>query len=282
MDFCKQVQQVWYRLGAVLVLLGMPLDVFAAVEKESGYDMPRDVSLDGHRITWLINVTMLFLVILFVIMIVWMAIAMFKHDESHPSEYDHGDAGKQVAVALSISAVVFLIVDGNLYINAMVDLDEVFWNFKEVDENPDTVRIEVNAHQWAWDARYQGPDGEWNTADDAITLNDIRVPVNKPVLIQLTSSDVIHAFNLPNMRIKQDAVPGTVSPIWFQAVETGEFDIACAEHCGAFHYKMKGKLTVLSAEDYDAWVNEVSHQSKLAYNPDDADAHWGWPWKELQ
>ena len=83
------------------------------------------------------------------------------------------------------------------------------------------------------------------------------------------------------MRIKTDAVPGTVSPLWFQAVETGEFDIACAEHCGAFHYKMKGKLTVLSEDDYEAWVNEMSHQSKLAYNPDDADAHWGWPWKEL-
>jgi len=281
MDLLKRLQHRWYQLVAILVLYGMPLDVFAAVEKETGYDMPRDVSLDGHRITWLINITMWFLVVLFVIMVIWMAIAMFKHDESHPAEYDHGDAGKQIAVALSISAVIFLVVDGNLYVNAMVDLDEVFWNFGEYDDNPETIKIEVNAHQWAWDGRYAGPDGKWNTQDDAITLNDIRVPVNRPVLLQLTSSDVIHAFNLPNMRVKTDAVPGTVSPLVFQAKETGEFDIACAEHCGAFHYKMKGKLTVLSQEDYDLWLSEVSHQSSLAYNPDDADAHWGWPWKEL-
>jgi len=277
----KRLQHRWYQLVAALVLYGMPLDVLAAVEKETGYDMPRDVSLDGHRITWLINITMWFLVVLFVIMVIWMAVAMFKHDESHPAEYDHGDAGKQIAVALSISAVIFLVVDGNLYVNAMVDLDEVFWNFGEYDDNPETIKIEVNAHQWAWDGRYAGPDGKWNTQDDAVTLNDIRVPVNRPVLVQLTSSDVIHAFNLPNMRVKQDAVPGTVSPFVFQAKETGEFDIACAEHCGAFHYKMRGKLTVLSQEDYDLWLNEISHQSSLAYNPDDADAHWGWPWKEL-
>ena len=282
MDLFKRMQQCWTRLGVTLFLLCLPLEGLAEVQKESGFDMPRDVSLDGHRITWLINITMFFLVILFVIMIVWMAIAIIKHDENHPAEYDHGDAGKQVAFALSLSAVIFLIVDGNLYVNAMIDLDEVFWNFEEVDQNPDTVKIEVNAHQWAWDARYSGPDGEWNTQDDAITLNDIRVPVDKPVLIQLTSSDVIHALNLPNMRIKADAVPGTVAQMWFQAVETGEFDIACAEHCGAFHYKMKGKLTVLSQEAYDAWLSEVSHQSALAYNPDDADAHWGWPWTKEQ
>lgn len=280
MGFIKRLQQCWARLGVALFLLCVPLEGFAEVAKESGFDMPRDVSLDGHRITWLINITMFFLVVLFVIMVVWMVIAIVKHDENHPAEYDHGDAGKQVVFAMSLSAVIFLIVDGNLYVNAMIDLDEVFWNFAEVEENPDTVRIEVNAHQWAWDARYAGPDGEWNTQDDAITLNDIRVPVDKPVLIQLTSSDVIHAFNLPNMRIKADAVPGTVSPLWFQAVETGEFDIACAEHCGAFHYKMKGKLTVLSDEAFDAWLSETSHQSALAYNPDDADAHWGWPWKK--
>jgi cytochrome c oxidase subunit 2 len=61
----------------------------------------------------------------------------------------------------------------------------------------------------------------------------------------------------------------------------GEYDIACAEHCGSFHYKMKGLMTVLAQEDYEAWLEESSHQSALAYNPDDADSHWGWPWKEM-
>jgi cytochrome c oxidase subunit 2 len=281
MTYLKRLQHRIDRLVVGLVLLGFPLDVLAAVEKETGYDMPRDVSLDGHRISWLINITLVFLVILFVLMVVWMAIAIFKHGENHVAEYDHGDAGKQVAIAMGISGVIFLIVDGNLYVNSMIDLDEVFWNFKDVEKDPNTVRIEINAHQWAWDARYSGPDGEWNTADDIITLNDIRIPVDTPVLVHLASTDVIHSFNLPNLRVKQDAVPGNVTPIWFQAVETGEFDIACAEHCGAGHYKMSGVLSILSKEDYAEWASESSARSALAYNPDDADAHWGWPWKEI-
>ena len=281
MTFFKRLQHQIDRWVVALVLLGLPLDVFAAVEKETGYDMPRDISLDGHRISWLINITMLFLVILFVLMIIWMAVAIFKHGEDHEAEYDHGDANKQIAVALAISSVIFLIVDGNLYVNAMIDLDEVFWNFEDVEKDPNTVRIEINAHQWAWDARYSGPDGEWNNADDIVTLNDIRIPVDTPILVHLSASDVIHSFNLPNLRVKQDAVPGNVTPIWFQAVETGEFDIACAEHCGAAHYRMRGTLTVLSKEDYAVWAAEASARSALAYNPDDADAHWGWPWKEM-
>ena len=75
MDLKEFLRVNWYRLGAALVLCGLPLDVFAAVEKETGLDMPRDVSLDGHRITWLINITMVFLMILFILMIIWMAIA---------------------------------------------------------------------------------------------------------------------------------------------------------------------------------------------------------------
>ena len=92
------------------------------------------------------------------------------------------------------------------------DINKVFWNFDEVEQRPDAVRIEVNAHQWAWDARYAGPDGKFNTKDDIVTLNDIRVPVDTPVLLQLASTDVIHSFYLPNFRVKQDAVPGHDQP----------------------------------------------------------------------
>ena len=278
MNTLKRIQHGFHRLMAAVVLLGFSPAVFAEVEKETGYNMPRDVSLDGHRITWLIEITMWFLLILFVLMTIWMAIAIIKHGKDHEAEYDHGDAKKQVAVALTISTVIFLVVDGNLYVNAMVDLDEVFWNHSSLEDRPETVKIEINAHQWAWDARYSGPDGKFNTADDIVTLNDIRVPVDRPIYLQLASADVIHSFNLPNFRVKQDAIPGNITPLWFQAVETGEFDIACAEHCGAFHYKMKGKLTVLTQEEYEAWAAEASKKSAIAYNEKDQDAHWGWDW----
>jgi len=285
MNILKRLKYSIDRMIAVVVLLGFSPTVFAEVEKETGYNMPRDVSEEGHRITWLIEITMWFLVVLFILMIIWMAIAMFKHGENHEAQYDHGDAKKQVAIALTISTVIFVIVDGNLYVNAMIDLDEVFWNFKDIDCDPKedetckTVKIEINAHQWAWDARYAGEDKVFNTPDDIVTLNDLYVPVGQPVYVQLGSTDVIHSFNLPNFRVKQDAVPGNITPLRFQAKKTGEFDIGCAEHCGAFHYKMKGKLTVLSVEDYKDWAQQASRSSAVAFNADDnADARWGWPW----
>jgi len=66
---------------------------------------------------------------------------------------------------------------------------------------------------------------------------------------------VLHSFFLPNFRIKQDAVPGMKIPVWFKAKETGQFDIVCAELCGWGHYKMKGRVTIESREDFDRWLD---------------------------
>jgi cytochrome c oxidase subunit 2 len=141
------------------------------------------------------------------------------------------------------------------------------------------VRIEVNAHQWAWDARYSGPDGKFNTADDIVTLNDIRVPIDTPVLFQLASTDVIHSFSLPNFRNKIDAMPGMINRMWIWPVETGEFDIGCTQHCGINHYKMKGRLTVLSKAEFDDWSHAMSEQHARGFDAEDTAAQWGWEWK---
>ena len=131
-----------------------------------------------------------------------------------------------------------------------VHASESIFDFAGAEAKPGAVRIEINAHQWAWDARYAGPDGKFNTADDIVILNDIGVPVGAPVIFQLASTDVIHSFYVPNLRMKLDAVPGTVNRMWFQAKETGEFEIVCAQHCGTNHYKMRGTLTVLPRAEY--------------------------------
>jgi cytochrome c oxidase subunit 2 len=261
-------------------MVALAADVaLAAPVPEGGIGLPRDVSKEGHRIDWLIKVTMGFVTILFVIMCVWMVWACLKHDKDHTAEYDHGDAKHQIRFAAGLSALIFFVVDGNLWFNSTWDVNQVFWNFDAAEANPGAVRIEVNAHQWAWDARYAGPDGKWNTKDDIVTLNDIRVPVNTPIIMELASADVIHSFYLPNLRIKQDAMPGMINRMWFEAKETGEFDIGCAQHCGTNHYKMKGKLTVMSQEDYKKWAAEASANGARVYSDDDSGAHWGWEWK---
>ncbi|MCK6589734.1 MAG: cytochrome C oxidase subunit II [Polyangiaceae bacterium] len=265
-------------LSGALALLASSM-VYAAPQPESGIGLPRDISVEGHRIDWLIRVTGLFVTILFVIMCVWMLLAIVKHNKNHEAEYDHGNARHQVRFAAGLSAVIFFVVDGNLWVNSTVDVTSTFWNFAKAESTPNAVRIEINAHQWAWDARYAGTDGKFNTADDVVTLNDIRVPVNTPVVFQIASADVIHSFWIPNMRIKQDAMPGMINRMWISAKEVGQVDIACTQHCGTNHYKMKGTLTVLTAEEYAKWLAEASANGARSYNPDDKDSHWGWEWR---
>jgi cytochrome c oxidase subunit 2 len=99
------------------------------------------------------------------------------------------------------------------------------------------------------------------------------------VVIQLASTDVIHSFSLPNFRVKQDAVPGSINRLWFSAKELGEFDIACAQHCGVAHYKMRGQLTVLSPEGYAAWLEQSSQLARRGYDAGDNSGHWAWGWE---
>ncbi len=253
---------------------------FADVMPETHFGLPHDASADGWRIDFLIHSTLAFMTLLFVITVIWMVYAAIKHGEKHEAEYDHGSGRHSVTIALAISALIFVIVDGNLFVNAMIDLGKKYWNFDDVERDPAAVRIEINAHQWAWTARYAGPDGKFNTEDDIVTTNDIRVPIGAPVIFQLASTDVIHSFYVPNMRAKMDAVPGMINRLWFEAKIPGEYDIGCAQHCGANHYKMKAKLTVLPKADYDRWAAEATANAQRGYDPDDAEAHWGWEWSE--
>lgn len=244
----------------------------------AGWGLPPDASADGWRVDWLIHSTMLFVVILFVIMTIWMVAACLLYGKNHKARYDHGNARGQLIFAATLSAIIFGVVDGNLFFNTMIDLSKAFWNFEAAEKLPGVVRIEVDAHQWAWQARYAGPDGKFNTADDVVTLNDFRVPQGEPIILELASTDVIHSFYLPNFRVKQDAMPGMVTKLWFRPKDLGEYDIGCAQHCGVNHYKMKALLTVLPKADFERWLAEASANSERGYDPADAIAHWGWDW----
>jgi cytochrome c oxidase subunit 2 len=253
----------------------------AAPRAENSFFPPHDASTDGHRVDWLISITNVFITVLFVIMVIWMVTAVLKHGPKHQAEYDHGSSKHSVMTAFAISAVIFFVVDGNLWVSSTKDLGEAFWNYQAMDEKTDVVRIELNARQWIWQARYAGPDHKFNTKDDVIVTNDIRVPVDTPVLVQLASPDVIHSMTLVNFRVKQDAMPGTINHFWFQAKETGEFEISCGQHCGHSHYKMRGVLTVLPKPEFDSWQAQASNDSSRVWDEDDAEAHWGWDWRKI-
>jgi cytochrome c oxidase subunit 2 len=162
---------------------------------------------------------------------------------------------------------------------------------KRVDEFPardSSVVVRVVGEQFAWNIHYPGPDGKFGKADiakldlqtnplgldrsdpdckdDIVTLNQLHLPVDRPVIIDLSSKDVIHSFNLKEMRVKQDAVPGLVIPLWFvptvttaqmrEKVGNPEFtyEIACAQLCGLGHYSMRGYVTIDTQDEFDAWL----------------------------
>jgi cytochrome c oxidase subunit II len=143
-------------------------------------------------------------------------------------------------------------------------------------EQQSTV-VRVVAEQYAWNVHYPGPDGLFGRTDlallgpanplgldrsdpagrdDITTINQMHFPVDRPVIVHLSSKDMIHSFALPQMRVKQDAIPGLAQPVWFTPTTTGEWEIACSQLCGLGHYRMRGFYTVESAAEYDAWLAE--------------------------
>ncbi|MFQ6046018.1 MAG: cytochrome c oxidase subunit II [Gemmatimonadales bacterium] len=114
--------------------------------------------------------------------------------------------------------------------------------------------IHVRAKQFEWNATYPGPDGEFGTPDDFAQRNRITMPVDTPVVVTLTAEDVIHSMFIPAFRVKQDAVPGMEITVWFEAMETGEYALACAELCGNGHTTMGGTVEVVSQDEYARWL----------------------------
>jgi cytochrome c oxidase subunit 2 len=131
-----------------------------------------------------------------------------------------------------------------------------YWGWmKQPDRVPaNAYHLGVHAKQFEWRMTYPGADGKLGTADDFTVRNQLHIPVDQPVAVELSSEDVIHSFFVPEFRVKQDAVPGMHIIAWFQATKTGEYEIGCAELCGMGHYKMRARVFVHTPEEFNAWM----------------------------
>jgi cytochrome c oxidase subunit 2 len=147
----------------------------------------------------------------------------------------------------------------------------------EFPSETEAVVVRVTSEQFAWNVHYPGPDGQFGRRelariaadnplgldrndpagkDDITTVNQLNVPVDRPVLVHLTSKDVIHSFGLFEMRVKQDAIPGMEIPVWFIPNRIGAYEIACSQLCGIGHFRMRGFLNVQSDADFRNWLAE--------------------------
>jgi cytochrome c oxidase subunit 2 len=154
--------------------------------------------------------------------------------------------------------VAWTVIPGLVLFGLAVYQYQTWSNIKiDLPEPDSAVQVMLRPEQFLWAVRYAGADGQLGTEDDIEAPNNvIHVPVNEPVLLQLEAQDVIHSFFVPVLRLKQDALPGSTVPAWFQATQTGEFEVACAELCGLGHYRMKATLVVEEREAFDAWLAE--------------------------
>jgi cytochrome c oxidase subunit 2 len=241
--------------------------------------LPRDASLDGHLVDGAIGYLTLTTGIVFAAALAFLATALVLHRARAGrtwGQHTHGNRPRDRVLMFAVALILFVAIDVTLALRTTRDLDQRFWRYPEGD--PSAVRVEVTARQWAWTFRTAGPDGRFGTADDVVTLNELDVPVDRPVYLKLRSRDVVHSLYLPSFRTKIDAIPGMTTRAWFQATTPGRYELGCAQHCGVSHYKMRGLLVARAADDYAEWLARAETDSRLRQDPGapaDAGA-WGW------
>lgn len=217
--------------------------------------LPEDVSTFGHEIDSLFYLIYYITGVAFILVTVLMLLFLVMYRERNDGRratYSHGNTTLEIIWTV-IPAAIFI---------ALSFMSVNTWAKVKRHAPESDFEIAVAAKQFNWEVSYAGPDGKLGTEDDVKFDNDIHVPVNKVVRVQLSAKDVIHSFFLPNLRVKQDAVPGRTILVWFEATKPGKYELPCAELCGFGHSGMKGWLYVHTPEEYKKWAEE-----KLASKP---------------
>ena len=210
--------------------------------------LPVNVSTYGAEIDFLFYVIYYITGIAFLLVTAAMLafLVLYRHREGRRARYVHGNTALEITWTVGTTLIVV----------TLGIMSRPLWARIKEQVPPSDIQVRVTAKQFNWEILYPGPDGKFDTQDDLMLDNELHVPVNRVVQVFLASKDVIHSFFLPNLRLKQDTVPGRVIQAWFQATKAGVYEIPCAELCGFGHSGMLGYLTVHSGEDYKKWVKE--------------------------
>ena len=264
----------------------------------SHFWLPQIASAHGAQIDNVIVIVHWFMAVLFVGWMTFFTLALLRFRKGKHPVPDYRGVTSHRNTYLEIAVVI---VEAVLLIGFSIPL----WA-ERADDFPaekDATVVHVVGQQFAWNVHYPGADGKFgkrdvklvdeasnplgldrsdpDAKDDVTTVNQLHVPVNKPVIVHLSSKDVIHSFGVPEFRVKQDAVPGLTIPIWFipnittaeMRARTGkpefQYEIACAQLCGLGHYRMRAFVTVLPPDEFQKWMD--AEQVKLK---DQGDSIW--------
>ncbi|MFO1489019.1 MAG: cytochrome c oxidase subunit II [Verrucomicrobiota bacterium] len=233
--------------------------------------LPPLASEAGGRVDLLIVLIHWLMIILFIGWLIYFFLSIYKFRKSRNAQADY------VGVRSHASSYLEVLVAG-VEVLLLVGFALPVWvnHAAKFPKESESTVIQIVAQQFGWNARYAGRDGEFGRQDMALVksdnvfgvdpadakgkddvqiLNEIHVPVNKPVICYVSSKDVIHSFRVIAMRVAQDAIPGMRIPIHFKPVKEGRYQINCAQLCGNGHASMSaGYLIVESQAAYDKWL----------------------------
>ncbi len=233
---------------------------------------PPNASEHGYQIDHIIEFCHWFMGALFLGWSAYFIYVLFRFRQGRHPTADHEGVRSGISTHLEFAVVLIEVV---LLVGFAVPL----WA-KRVNQFPpdkDAILVHAIGQQFNWNFHLPGPDGQFGKRridlvtnsnplgldssdpagkDDLVVLGELHVPVDRPVLVEVSSKDVIHNFALVNMRIAQDAIPGQMVPMWFKPIKTGTYEIVCGQLCGLGHYGMKGTLVVDTPADYQAWLKE--------------------------
>jgi cytochrome c oxidase subunit II len=244
---------------------------------------PPNASSHGYQIDHILEFCHWFMGVLFVGWSTFFIFVLIRFRKRRQPAADHAGVRSHISTHLEFSVVL---IEAVLLLGFAIPL----WA-KRVNQFPpgkEALVVHVVAQQFSFNYHLPGPDGQFGRRDvsfvtnanplgldpndpagkdDIVTTGELHVPVNRPVIAELSSKDVIHDYFLPGMRIGGDAIPGSLIPIWFTPVKTGTYEAICAQLCGLGHYGMKGTLVVDTPQDYEAWLKERAELSGGQANP---------------
>lgn len=234
--------------------------------------LPANASEHGYQIDHFIEFSHWFMGSLFVGWTAYFVYVLFRFRKSRNPVANHEGVKSGISTHLEFAVVL---IEAVLLLGFAIPLWATRVN--HFPENEDVVVVHALGQQFNWNFHLPGADGQFGKRDaaflsnsnavgldpndplgkdDIVVTGELHVPVDRPVIIELSSKDVIHNFCLPHMRIAQDAIPGQVIPMWFKPIKTGTYEVVCGQLCGLGHYSMKGTLVVDNQSDYQAWLKE--------------------------
>ena len=233
--------------------------------------LPPNAAEHGYQIDHIIEFSHWFMAALFVGWSAFFIYVLLRFRKSRHPVADHEGVKSGISTHLEFAVVL---IEAVLLVGFAIPL----WakRVNQFPEDKDAIIVHAIGQQFNWNFHLPGPAGLFGkrsvdlmsknpvgldssdpaAKDDIVTIGELHVPVNRSVIIELSSKDVIHNFAVHPMRIAQDAIPGQIIPMWFKPIKTGSYEVVCGQLCGFGHYSMKGLVVVDEPAEYQAWLKE--------------------------